>query len=71
MSRFTSHYVEPGTVYPDEPTVPVRPGWWVTNDAEDVDGHVEIYVEQANDAGGFDTREETAKRVATLLNQVS
>lgn len=39
-----AEYVEPGTLYEDEPAEPVRPGWWVRGFTPSGNPDVEIHV---------------------------
>lgn len=62
------HYVEPGTVYDDEPGEFVPPGWYVLGDHGHGEGaDIEIKIEHAVDANGNDITGPLAAKIAELL----
>lgn len=67
--EYRVHFVKPGEVYPDEPTVEIPPGWYVLG-AEHWDepcSSIVIKIEEAADSTGRDVREQVAEKVAELL----
>lgn len=66
--KLAPHYVEPGTVYDDEPGEFVPPGWYVLGDHGHGEGaDIEIKIEHAVDANGNDITSLLAAKIASLL----
>lgn len=66
--KLTPHYAEPGTVYDDEPSETVPPGWYVLGDHGHGEGaDLVIKVEIAVDADGNDIAGPLAAKIAELL----
>lgn len=69
-TELVPHYVEPGTVYDDEPGEVVPAGWYVLGDHGHGEGaDIEIKIEHAVDANGNDITGPLAAKIAELLGK--